>query len=125
MTIIERLADLFVPRVGSEAYERREVRAVEGRWRRINAEKRAAGCRCGSPATEVRYLHGNVGSVPVEVWTCAEHVGVSAWAGGVPCWERSSPCESHTPDRCGGWGGPIGGPTTRWHCPEREVGTDA
>lgn len=117
--IIGWLADLLVPRVGSAEYERREVRAAEARWRAINARKRAEGCLCGRPATEVRYDDRNTGSVPVEYWTCSEHVGASAWKGDVAYWERSAPCAGHDPLRCGGWGGPIGGPTTRWHCQER------
>lgn len=118
------LSWLLPPRPESfEEYEARRVREAEERWRVRNEEKRAEGCPCGQPATEVRYDHRNVGSVPVETWSCAEHVGVTSWAGAggamKPYWERSRPCGSCEPSRCGGYGGPIGGPTTRWHCPDR------
>lgn len=49
------------------------------RWAKRNAEMKAAGCRCGQPATEVRFNHDNTGTVPVEYWTCVDHVGVNAW----------------------------------------------
>lgn len=49
------------------------------RWAAINAQHRADGCQCGKPATEVRYDRDNSGSVPVEFWTCADHVDVRSW----------------------------------------------
>lgn len=46
------------------------------RWRRANAESRAAGCpTCGQPNTHVRRFRGTIGGVPAEYWTCADHVG--------------------------------------------------
>lgn len=44
------------------------------RWDKINAAKRLAGCRCGRPATQVRYYG------PSGVWSCDEHVGVNRWS---------------------------------------------
>jgi hypothetical protein len=49
---------------------------TEGRWARINEAKRLAGCRCGRPATRVRFYG------PAAVWSCGEHVGVNAWSQG-------------------------------------------
>lgn len=55
------------------------VEAIEQRWRETNARTRARGCRCGAPATRVRYALGTTGSVPMEIWTCEAHFGVSSW----------------------------------------------
>lgn len=75
-------------------------RAAGRRWKAINRAKRAAGCPCGRPATEVRYDHSNTGPVPVETWTCDEHVGASGWSisprGATPLWPRSSRCDTCT-----------------------------
>jgi hypothetical protein len=57
---------------------RRRRRAAERRWRRHNQQARAAGCRCGRPATRVRRIRV-AGEVPSEIWTCAEHVQVNGW----------------------------------------------
>lgn len=118
-----------IPHVESDTeYEARRIRESEARWRAINDQKCAEGCKCGAPATEVRYNHENVGSVPVEHWTCAEHVGASMWSKErdvwKPYWDRPSPCDLCTHSRCGGSGGPIGGPTTSWCCPDRPVRDD-
>ncbi|WBB94115.1 hypothetical protein [Verrucosispora sp. WMMC514] len=74
-----------------------EVAAAERRWRALNAAARAAGCRCGQPATEVRYDTRNVGSVPVETWTCTEHVGAEMWVGSQPFWGHDRPLPGVTP----------------------------
>lgn len=67
-----------------------ELRMTPGeRWARRNAERKAAGCRCGRPATHVAYNYSNVGEVPVEFWTCAEHVGVNVWVLGSDGWAPS------------------------------------
>lgn len=97
--------------------------AAEARWRAGNARKRAAGCPCGKPATEVAYDHPVVGRVPHETWTCAEHAGAEQWSGRpsgqvtewVPLWGRPAPCPS-CEGRCSA-SGPIGRPLTRWYCP--------
>lgn len=57
-----------------------EEAAAAARWRVINDAARAAGCKCGAPATHVRYMHGTVGGVPAETHTCAEHVNVNGWS---------------------------------------------
>ena len=64
-----------------ETYAEREYREATERWRAHNAERRAAGCPCGKPATKVSYDCRNIGAVPAEFWTCDEHVGVSSWTG--------------------------------------------
>lgn len=56
-----------------------QTRMAEARWRARNAAVRVRGCRCGKPATVCRTHFWNVGDVPVEFWTCAEHVGVNVW----------------------------------------------
>lgn len=56
-----------------------EAEKASRRWRRINKAARVIGCRCGRPATEVRYFDGFMGSAPHETWTCAEHVDVEVW----------------------------------------------
>lgn len=112
---------------GRRAEQRYDVRAAERRWRARNREKREAGCQCGAPATHVEYDHRNVGSVPVESWTCAEHVGAASWSqtdGGpwVPYWPQFCPCVD-----C-----PGGCPTLtkigdaephEWHCPRPKHAT--
>jgi hypothetical protein len=55
------------------------TRMAEARWRARNEATRARGCRCGKPATICLTADQNVGSVPVEFWTCADHVGVNVW----------------------------------------------
>lgn len=91
------------------------------RWAQINAEKRAAGCPCGRPATEVKCDSRNTGSVPVETWTCAEHKDAAGWSGRPgemkPMWARSSPCVVCT-GHCAR-AGLINGPTHTWYCPDR------
>ena len=124
---MSRLLDwLWPPLPGTARYERKEHADATQRWRQINAEKRAAGCPCGKPATRVRYNHGNVGAVPVEFWTCDEHDGMSGWSAGpsgfIAVWPRRAPCSD-----CDGYCS-----TTRkigasvpyeWHCPlKREAG---
>jgi hypothetical protein len=59
--------------------EKFEVKQAEARWENSNAAAKARGCPCGQPATFVRRLNGNVGSVPVEVWSCREHINVNGW----------------------------------------------
>ena len=90
------------------------VRAAEHRWTAHNAAARTAGCPCGQPATEVRYDHRNLGSVPVETWTCVEHVGAEMWSGNRPAWGHDQELEGV---ECWGSSGPIGGPHTRWYHP--------
>lgn len=58
--------------------QREDMQATQ-RWREHNRLARQAGCMCGRPATEVRYDHRNRGGVPVEFWSCDEHVGVNSW----------------------------------------------
>lgn len=105
MSLLKRLADaLFPPRKSAADRDAREVREAEDRWRAHNAARRAAGCPCGAPASRVRYLGGNIGAVPVEVWSCDVHCGASGWSGTpgamTPTWERSSPCAAiHRPER--------------------------
>lgn len=57
-----------------------KIRKSEARWIDYNMKARAEGCPCGRPATCVRMSGGNVGSVPVEVWSCDEHFNVSEWS---------------------------------------------
>jgi hypothetical protein len=99
-----------------------DVRAVEARWLRRNAEARVAGCRCGRPAQVVTYQRGNVGRVPVEVWTCAEHQGAAGWRGQEPFYAHPTCCPSGEVIGCGG---PIGGEPTHFHCPHRRHETVA
>ncbi|WP_341719850.1 hypothetical protein QQG74_09190 [Micromonospora sp. FIMYZ51] len=91
-----------------------ETLQAERRWRAHNAAARAAGCPCGQPATEVRYDNRNTGSVPVETWTCADHVGAEMWSGNRPAWghDRQLPGVE-----CWGSSGPIGGKPNRWYHP--------
>jgi len=66
---------------------RRETRAAERRFRASNQAAEVRGCRCGQPATHIRYGYGQVGRVPFEIYSCAEHVNVNGWhsSDGV-CW---------------------------------------
>ena len=78
-------------RQAQERFWPTEIQKAEARWRQRNAEAKLRGCPCGEPATEVRYNHGTVGSVPHEMWTCIKHVDVISWyklGGGaaVPLW---------------------------------------
>lgn len=57
------------------------------RWTARNAAALVAGCKCGQPATHVELDHSNMGSAPVERWTCDAHIVVNQWQG----------------DGCGGW----------------------
>jgi hypothetical protein len=80
MNILDRVAELiFGPTPDPAAWERAEYKAASARWAERNQRAREAGCRCGRPATEVRYDHRNIGSVPVEFWTCTDHVDVEQW----------------------------------------------
>ncbi len=105
------------------AFGNREA-AAELRFTAGNRAKRAAGCLCGKPATDVRYFDGNVGSVPVEFWTCAEHVGVSAWMGVrgamTPYWPRATRCSGCPIDGSCSTSTRIGeSEPYEYHCPER------
>jgi hypothetical protein len=60
------------------------------RWLKINAETKAAGCRCGKPATHVRRFGGTVGGVASEVWSCEEHQNVNGWSRSGDSWVPSS-----------------------------------
>ncbi len=102
--------------LGTDSAESRE-RAAEARWTENNRRAREAGCHCGRPATEVRYDHRNVGRVPVEFWSCSEHVGVEMWSGSTPGWKHSQPCPLGEEM---GRGGPIDQPATHCYCPHRE-----
>jgi hypothetical protein len=93
-----------------------DVRAAEERWLRVNAAAQAAGCGCGRPSQVVTYHRGNVGRVPVEVWTCAEHQGAAGWRGREPFYAHPTRCPL---GEVIGWGGPIGGELTHFHCPHR------
>lgn len=53
--------------------------AAAERWLANNAERKATGCRCGRPATKVRYEYQVIGGVPAEIWTCDNHEGVNVW----------------------------------------------
>ncbi len=55
------------------------TRAAERRWRANNRRAQAAGCPCGQLGTHVRRIQV-AGSVPSEIWRCADHVDVNAWA---------------------------------------------
>jgi hypothetical protein len=55
------------------------IEVIEAWWRARNAETRERGCRCGAPAFRVRYALGTTGSVPMEIWTCEAHYGVTSW----------------------------------------------
>lgn len=109
---------------GRKAEQRWDERAAERRWRQRNAEKRAAGCQCGAPATEVRYDYRNVGSVPVEFWTCAEHVGVASWSRHgtdgpwVAYWPQSQPC-ADCPGTCPTVSKIDASAPYQWHCPKK------
>lgn len=116
----------------SERREAIERRAAEERWKKYNAEKKAAGCPCGKPATRVRIYRGVVGSVPMEQWGCDDHYDADGYQGyqlpGEPPnykfdWSRKTPCSECSEiggDRtCHGWGGQTGGPTEYWSCPVR------
>lgn len=111
---------------GRRAEQRYEVRAAEQRWRARNREKRAAGCQCGAPATHVEYDHRNVGSIPVEFWTCAEHVGVAMWSRTgmdgpwVAYWPRSEQC-ADCPGGCGRLTRIGEAQPYEWHCPRRAM----
>lgn len=124
MSVIGRLLDLLLPpRVGTPEYERQETEAAERRWRETNRRKREAGCRCGAPATDVKYHHGNIGSVPVEFWTCAQHVGVSSWSrdGDAPWiarWPQSQPC-ADCPGTCSTMRKIGAEMPYQWNCPRR------
>lgn len=90
------------------------------RWTENNARAKAAGCHCGKPATRVRLDHRNVGWVPVETWTCDEHVGVEAWFGTTPRWTRTTRCDDCPVGGGCSSSGPIGGPPTKYYCATRE-----
>jgi len=117
------LSRLFPGYETYDEYKARRVREAEERWRVRNAEKKAEGCPCGAEATVVEYDHSNVGSVPVETWTCEAHTGVASWSGtrGAmrPYWARSQPCAAHTWAICGGELSQNGGAPYQWHCPAR------
>lgn len=68
------------PRLRGETFQEHEFRMASERWRRGNLAKKEAGCQCGFPSTQVTFDYRNKGSVPVEFWTCDDHVGVSSWA---------------------------------------------
>lgn len=104
----------FLSRILNPPPRTNPVREAEKRWTAHNTAARAAGCPCGQPATEVRHDHRNVGNVPVETWTCTEHVGAEMWADGRPAWghDRKLPGVE-----CWGTAGPIGGEPTRWFHP--------
>ncbi len=57
----------------------RETKKIEARFRKSNAEKRAAGCHCGKSATHVLRMFSVLGSVPCEFWTCEEHTNTNSW----------------------------------------------
>jgi hypothetical protein len=86
------------------------------RWAKTNRQRREAGCPCGRDATEVRHDHDNNGDVPVETWTCWEHVNAAAWSGTKPFYARTSPCAT-CEDLCSR-GGRIGQPFDTWYCQE-------
>lgn len=52
-----------------------EAEAITARWEATNERAREAGCKCGRPATQVRWYG------PSATWTCDEHVGVNSWSG--------------------------------------------
>jgi hypothetical protein len=99
------------------------TQSAEERWRATNAAKRAAGCPCGKPATEVEYMREVVGSVPAEFWRCADHADVTSWSytdGGAPTpyWPRSSPCGTCV-GRCSTTWKHGAGKPYQWHCPQK------
>lgn len=53
--------------------------ACARRWRQINADAKAAGCKCGRPATHVQFMVGTVGGVPAQIWSCEDHPNVNNW----------------------------------------------
>jgi hypothetical protein len=73
-----------------------EDRLAGLRWTEINYLNKEAGCKCGRPAAEVRYDDRNAGPVSVEMWTCADHVGVVSWQlkgeEWIPFWARPDQC---------------------------------
>lgn len=108
-----------------ESIRAAEERAAAARWREHNRRAREAGCPCGEPATEVNYVHGTVGGVPMEVWTCKIHEGMSSWttvgASFTPYWDRFPACAGHgVTFRCGGHSSTIStGQITSYSCPLR------
>lgn len=46
---------------------------IAARWEQANEAKRLAGCRCGKPATEVRFFGSSA------TWSCEEHRGINQW----------------------------------------------
>lgn len=89
-----------------------KVKAAEDRWRAINKETKARGCRCGKSATKVNY-HPVMGSVPFEIWTCDEHEGAEAWSDKTALYPHPEPCLGHKPQMRGGR---INEPYTTWYC---------
>lgn len=80
MSWLKRLRAAFAGDTDTDAdYNDREYAAARDRWLRSNAERKAAGCRCGQPATYVRRFGGTVGGVPAEYWYCADHTNVNSW----------------------------------------------
>lgn len=130
LIVLERLRNwIMPPRPGTVAYDRETVAAAEARWTANNQQKREAGCLCGRPATEVRYMPGNTGSVVAESWTCADHVGVNSWSGisgpggdvvYTPNFPRCSPCSTCV-GRCSTTS-KIGEAPYEWHCPNGRDG---
>lgn len=69
-----------------------EEAKASARWTRNNAKAYAAGCPCGRPAARVAIDYSSVGWVPIETWTCTEHVGAAGWAGTRPLYQRRDRC---------------------------------
>ena len=78
MSLLAAFRDVFFPPT-PEQRRRDEYEAAADRGRAHNAAAKAAGCKCGRPATKVRRVFGTVGGVPCEIWSCDEHVNVNGW----------------------------------------------
>lgn len=125
---LQRIPD---PEVDARVDPRRnDQAAIAERWRIHNERARAAGCQCGKAATHVARQPNAIGStIMVEIWTCADHVGVNHWSSNPdgtasPRYDRTSPCGDCV-GRCSTSGRIGAARPDSWACPTRPDPADA
>lgn len=125
MKLLKKLLDLFEPTVAAAVDP--DADASE-RWRRFNAQKRAAGCPCGRPATRRRVMLGAAGGVMPEIWSCDECYGAEGHSGprgeAKPFWGRIRSCggcdlNGSGLKQCHGYSSDADGGRRVWLCPDK------